>query len=589
MTIKPMNLKTLLGLTLVAGAMASCSLDEQEIPASELYAREFYKTFGLNVSEEGMNVVEQKSVTMSCSKPTHVKIYELQNGEYRLAAEYEDVTNKTITFDGIKGDDTSFLVNCDGAMYFAKNGATVNYSPVATRAASRGPLRTSVIPSGVTSISKNSAYTKITSTNNDHVIENLSKGDGKNSLTTGYLDLTDQVLLQVDKGNSFTFYPVYWNSKKQHTVGVYYYDSNSQKHEIDVYKDKEGDELQFSLNGDDTYTTTLANSVNCFDYGDQGTVKISSPFSFNAKGYTMTASQDVAAGIYVRITDQNGTKTYYSDKDQNPNNISHFAYRVITEGGKDYSYYAFDDPDDNGGEGDYDFNDFVMYVGAKLTPASDNLSGWTVACEDLGGTFDFDFNDVVFQVYYAKGHDYITIIPLAAGGTLPVKLQITINDNHYDISDGDWHNHFGRNKGTYNYGQMINTCFGSVNYERNVYPIKVTSDALKDFSMATYTTQKDRAGKFRLLVQHDNQEWVSVNMPGKDEKPQILVLPIDWRWPKELKRINTIYPTFGEWGTGYSEGETNNWVNNIKDADQLTEEDFYKHVVGRKAYEPNLQ
>ncbi len=586
-----MNIKAILGLALVAGGLASCSLEEQEIPAEELYTREFYKTFGLNASNEGMNVVEEKSVTMNCSKPTHVKIYELQDGEYRLAAEYEDVTNKTITFDGIKGDNTAFLVNCDGAMYFAKNGATLNYNPVSSRTVKYGPLRTSVVPEGVTSIVINSNYTEITGSNNDNVIKQLSENNEKSNITNNVLSLTDQVLIQVDKGNSMTFYPVYWNSKKQHTVGVYYYDSYSVRHEIDVYKDKEGDELQYKLN--DNWTTTLSNSENSINYGDQGSISVLSPFNCNAKGYTMTASGDIAAGIYVRMTVNGEEKTYYSDKSLNENDLCCFAYKVITEGSKEYSYYAFDDPNENGGEGDRDFNDFVMYVGQKLTPASENLNGWTVACEDLGGTFDFDFNDVVFQVYYVKGHDYITIVPLAAGGTLPVKLQIAIDNKWYDISDGDWHNHFGSKKGIYNSTQMINTCYGGSDYERSIYPIMVTNNAWSEgtsgFSMTTYTTSQNNAGNFRLMVKHDDQDWESVNQPGKDEKPQILVLPLSWRWPKELVRINTIYSSFGEWGDKYSQGNENNWVNNIQNKDELTEQDFYKHVVGRKAYTPEIK
>ncbi len=587
--MKAKNTKTLLALALLAGGLASCSVEEQEIPAEELYTREFYKTFGLNVSNEGMNVVEEKSVTMNCSKPTHVKIYELQDGEYRLAAEYEDVTNKTITFDGIKGDNTAFLVNCDGAMYFAKNGATLNYNPVATRAA-RGPLKTSVVPSNVgSSIVLNSNYTEITGSNNDNVIKQLSENNEKSNISNNVLSLTEQVLIQVDKNNTMTFYPVYWNSKKQHTVGVYYYDSNSVRHEIDVYKDKEGDELQYKVNSN--WTTTVSGSENSFNFGDQGTITASSPFNCNAKGYTMTASEDVAAGIYVRVNVNGVEKTYYSDKSLN-DGVCCFAYKVITEGTKEYSYYAFDDPSDNGGEGDRDFNDFVMYVGQKLKPASDNLNGWTVACEDLGGTFDFDFNDVVFQVYYVKGHDYITIVPLAAGGTLPVKLQMAINNKWYDISYGDWHNHFGSKAGTYDSTQMINTCYGGSDYERSIYPIMVTNSAWKEsstgFSMTNYTTYQNNAGNFRLLVKHDNEEWESVNQPGKDEKPQILVLPLSWRWPKELVRINSIYPTFGEWGDGYNQGYTNTWVNNIQNKDELTEQDFYKHVVGRKAYTPKI-
>lgn len=55
--MKPMNIKAILGLALVAGSFASCSVDQQELPSEELYARNFYKTFGVNFSSEGFNVV----------------------------------------------------------------------------------------------------------------------------------------------------------------------------------------------------------------------------------------------------------------------------------------------------------------------------------------------------------------------------------------------------------------------------------------------------------------------------------------------------------------------------------------------------
>ncbi len=139
---------------------------------------------------------------------------------------------------------------------------------------------------------------------------------------------------------------------------------------------------------------------------------------------------------------------------------------------------------------------------------------------------------------------------------------------------------------------MINTCYGGSDYERHILPIKVTNTVWSEnptgFSMTNYTIYQNNAGDFRLMVQHDGETWESVNQPGKDEKPQILVLPLSWRWPKELVRINTIYPTFGEWGDGYNQGYTNNWVNNIQNKDELTEEEFYKHVVGRQAHTPTL-
>ncbi len=569
-----MKIQTLLGAALMAGCLASCSVEEQEIPASELYAREFYKTFGVNGSDEGFNVVEQKSVRVCSSKPSSVKIFELQGGEYRLAANYENVTDRTILFDGVKGDDTPYIVSIDGAKFYAKNGGTVTYN-----GQSGTVLNSNAVPDEYSSVvTKSDNYMTITCETNDKTFKTFSEGNGQDK-TEVFTEIKQSSYITAAEGSSFTLFPAYWNSSKKHTVGIYFYNEKG-LHHIPFYTDHGGDELQFQVNGN---YTTVTGADDCFDFGEAGKATYTEGFSFNSKGYTFKASESVLAGIYVQI----GENIYYSDAEMNGGKC-YFAYKTQGTSGKGYSFYCFDDPSDDGGEGDKDYNDVVIYIGQTLTPTSLESLGWTVACEDLGGTFDFDFNDIVFQVYYVSGNNWISIIPLAAGGTLPAYLQMQRNGNWYDISK-EWHSHFGAKQDTYNSSQMINTCFNGADYERKIWPIRVTLSS-NSFSMENYTTQLDNAGKFRLRVQHDNKEWESVNQPGKGEKPQILVLPLEWRWPKELVRINSIYPTFGEWGDGYSQGKTNNWVNNIQNADNLTEDRFYKHVVSRgQSYQPSTE
>ncbi len=578
--MRTLNYKLLLGIALLGGGLASCSVDEN-VPSSaeENYTREFIKQFGLNISNEGMNVVEQKSVHVKCSKPSYVQISELQGGEYRLAANYDNVTDQTITFDGVKGDNSPYIVSCDGAKFYAENGGTVTYNAqgATTRAAAKAPLKSSAIPNEYSSVvTRSDNYTTITCELDDKTFKTLSEGNGMDK-TEIFTVLSESNYIAAAEGSSFTFYPAYWNSPKKHTVGVYFYNKDGM-HRIPFWSDKEGDDLQFKVNGN--WTTTVEGATNCFDYGDAGKVTWAAGFTFNSKGYTFTAYESIIAGLYVQI----GNKIYYSDKALNDGK-NYFAYRTLGNNSKAYSFLCFDDPSDDGGEGDKDFNDLVVYLPQKVTPISLQSLGWTVACEDLGGTFDFDFNDVVFQVYHVSGNKWISVVPLAAGGTLPAKLQINRNDQWWDVSK-EWHSHFGATEDTYNSGEMINTCFNGANYERTVWPIKVNLSN-SNFSMAAYATGLDNAGRFRLMVKHNGKTWESVNLPGKDERPQILVLPVDWRWPKELKRINTIYPTFGDWGDGYSQGKTNNWVNNIQNSEDLTEDNFYKNLVSRgTAYEP---
>ena len=571
--MKLMNIKTLLGLTLMAGAMASCSLEEQEIPASEQYAREFYKNFGTNLPTEGMNVVEQKSVKLNCSQPTHVRIYEVQCGEYRLAADWEDVTDKTITFDGVKNDNTPFLVTCDNAAFYVENGGTVTFNPQGVSSKHKSPLRTSVVPTDATNISLSSDYKEITCDKGDETFKQLSTNNGQ---AHGMFTVSYKQYLNVKRGDEFTMYPVYWNSPKKHTVGFYYYDSNNTKHEVPVYTDKGGDELQFKVDGE--YTTTLENAEDCWNYGDKGNVTYTDEFQFRAKGYTVTASQDAGVGIYVEVDG----KKYYSNSDEN-GGVSYFAYKHVIESGSGYTYFMFDDPNGEG-VGDRDFNDLVIYCPQTMTPTSTGTVGWTVACEDLGGTFDYDFNDIVFQVYHVSGQKWLSIVPVAAGGTLPAYLYFTRNNKDWPISK-EWHQHFGETDNTYSSSTMINTCYGGADYERTVQPIQIELGS-GNFTMTTYTNEFDYAGRFTVKVKRADGEIESINAPGTAKEPQVLVLPVDWRWPKELVRINTIYPTFGEWGAGYVDGENNKWVNNIQNEDNLTEKNFYLHVKARDPYTP---
>ena len=571
-----MNKKTLFALFLAAAGLASCSVEDQVIPASEQYAREFYKNFGTNWSSEGMNVVEQKSVHVSSTMPTHVLIYEVQCGEYRLAADYENVTDKTITFDGMKNDNTPFLVTCDNAAFYVENGGTVTFDPQGVSSNLKSLTRSSVVPAETKNISNSSEYKEITCDKGDKTFEQLST---KNGQAHGIFTVSNKQFLNVRRGDSFTIYPAYWNSPKKHTVGFFYYDSNNTKHEVPVYTDKGGDELQFKVGNEDTYTTTQANVEDCWDYGEKGKVAYKENFQFQAKGYEVTASQDAGVGIYVEVDG----KKYYSNSEENGGK-SYFAYKHVSESGSGYTYFMFDDPNDNGDVGDRDFNDLVIYCPQFFTPISTEAVGWTVACEDLGGTFDYDFNDIVFQVYHVSGQKKVNIVPVAAGGTLPAKLYFHRNRKDWPISY-EWHEHFGETRGTYSSSTMINTCYGGADYERNVYPIQLELSN-GNFSMDQYATEFEAAGRFTVKVERADGTISSINAPSQDKEPQVLILPVGWRWPKELVRINTSYPTFGTWGEGYEDGASNRWVYNIQNEDKLTEANFYRQVNARDPYTP---
>ena len=189
---------------------------------------------------------------------------------------------------------------------------------------------------------------------------------------------------------------------------------------------------------------------------------------------------------------------------------------------------------------DYDMNDMLFKVKGNL-----NLHGnppieiytidpeeysWIVACEDLGSTFDTDFNDAVFRLSYnssGNNNSDLVITPLAAGGTLPIYLYYGENN----IGGDEFHT-------------LINE---DIKPENGRYPV-LHADRKRDENNArTFTipvpnnfsiANTDFISNFKIRVNQGNDSYFINNEGIKEGKaPQMLFLPEDWRWPKELKSI----------------------------------------------------
>lgn len=571
-----MNIKTLFGFTLAASAMASCSVEEQELPAEELYTRAFYKEFGLVDKNQDWNVVEQKSITINTNSPAHVKVYEMQNNEYRLAADYENVTDgQTITFDGTEGDNSLFLVSINGLMLSATNGATVGSN---SSAPSRARRRTSLIENN-SPVTKSDSYTEVPLiTDNTSPLYKITKDGQDNS--AGLTQESNFLQAQQDKAQ--TYYPVFWNSKNHHTVGIFYTEDGKNITTIPIYKDHEGDEVQYYFEPQ-SGTSGEAGWQNATN--DNSMLKdgytVDASKGVHAKGFTVNLDKGKVYGMYVQI----GEKIYYSAAELNTDKQQHFAtyikryYDSDNKVSKTHTYLMFDDPTENNGKGDKDFNDLVFYIPEQLTPITEQEVGWTVACEDLGGTYDFDFNDLVFRVYHTAGYDYATIQPLAAGGTLPAYLKlVTLNDDgtstKNDVSK-EWHSYFGA--GNYTSSTMINTF--SITETKNKL-IKIEGLG-RNFTMTKFAKSLTEAGGFMIDVTQANGLQHSIIGPTPSSKtpsaPQILVLPLNWHWPVELVDIRTVYkggsvtteidgikttttyPSFSDWAKDVTQNQ--GWVN----------------------------
>ena len=552
-----MKIKTILGVALAAGTLVSCSVEDDnntQTPASETYARDFIKTFGAINAKQNWNMIEQKSINIDVDVPTQVKVYELQGGEYRLAANYSNVTRQTITFDGVKGDDTNFMVSIGGKMYAAENGQTFSIKNDASSA-----LRAIKIPEEhqTSGFITRGSKTVIQLASGDNIMNNLAK-NGVDHIESGLVHEMAFGRERLAQHQSISFYPIYWNSPNKHVAGIYYHKTNGELVRIPMYADKadtykndaDKEDLGFYHSYDFIKSTSSAvpaqtDAEDCWHYAkttvlldNSWDVEYEKGFKFCSRPYIITPQEEaIAAGIYVEV---NGV-CYYTEAALNPDSKAHFAETVMTRGdGSDevYTYLCFDE------DGDNDYNDLVFYTPRAITPVTGNELQWTVACEDLGGTYDYDFNDLVFRVLHTSGNDYATIIPLAAGGTLPATLYY----NNIEISK-EWHQHFGTG---YDSNVMINTGNESTN---TVWPIRVEG-LPTDWSMSAFTS---KSNGLNIRVTRADGTIQSVTAPSDGEAPQMLILPYEWSWPTEMTRIDTAYPGFGEWGQNYT---NNTWVNN---------------------------
>ena len=545
--MKSINLKTIFALSVASVSFAACSVEEdaaKSVPVQESYTRDFIKTFGTINPNQDWNVVEQKNVTINSTSPVDVLIFEKQGGKYKLAADYKAVSgSKTITFDGMEGDNTSFIVSLNGNMVFASNGETLNYNGSSASRIKRAAEASSWV-------TRNGEATTITLANKDGKFTKL-KNEGADHYDS-ILEICDEygVSFTIYQGYNKTLFPVYHGSKKSYELGVYYYDKEEGTNiYVPMYKTGEHDDDFGEITGTD-------------ERGRGGQIA--------SHGYTISPTKEIVASIYVKC----GDKYYYSNPKLNENEQELFATASVTQTGDGgYRYIAFDDPEDN--NGDNDFNDLIFMNYYKYTSGEtseitkkDTIS-YLVACEDLGGTFDYDFNDVVFRVSHVSGNSYLTINPVAAGGTLEAYLCY-----NNEVVSNEWHKHFGNG---HDISDMINTGYGIT--ESNIMSIRLNG-VPTDFSMTKFSSAD---GGFSVKVMGKNgKETTTVTGPNKGAAPQMLVLPSDWKWPKELTNIVTTYPKFGEWGANYTDPT---WVETITNGNYIDMDEKKFKSTGEKTVE----
>ena len=505
--------------------MPSCLKDK----AIEAYNEDFVSVFGETDPMHTWKMVDNQSVAMNLDKPSRVKIYVKVDNAYRLAADYENVSgSRTLTFDAPMGCQ-DIHVTVDGVPYYGVNSRTEGQ----------------VINSPVTKTEefKEFTYGQISTFHND------GKTLPESQDNTGRVSSTGCRI--ISNGQTYKFYPIYWGGIFYHNYGLYYYDANKVRHEIDFYDHKVTDCLQYkdvngewqNLTADYAYDYFFPKSGSEPQYNSGDAV-------LKSRCYTIDLPAGTEFGFYVDITHKkdDGSESdrgrFYSDPELNDEGqtnkpFSAFANLHINNDTQT-SYITVEDYNDN------DYNDFIFMLEGQHTHVVDNPVKYIYAVEDLGGTNDFDFNDVVFSVSHVAGKENATVQPLAAGGIYPA--YICFNGKSY----GEIHGKFGKETNV-----MVNTQKGTTkNSMVKADPFLVKVGA-KWSNTATSYGESGNGFSVKVDIPNRQDKEVTTCAPGQGAPPQMLVLSEDWLWPIEKKSIAEAYINFGEWGANY---QTQTWV-----------------------------
>ena len=505
--------------------MTSGVIDKREmVSAEDQYNKEFESVFGETDPNHTWKMVDNRLIEVNLDKPSRVKIYVKVGKNYKLVADYENVTGKQqLPFDAPMGCEDVY-VTVDGVPYQSAGS------------------RTSIIPDGETVISEGSDYRIYKYGDIEGFFDDTEK-------LPEYEDNTKKITLDyrafAESDKTYTFYPLFWNADFSHTFGLYYY-RGEKMYKVDFYKDKGGDCLQYYNRDEQKWENVTDNYV--FSY-----IK-NKGFTDNedvlrCKPYTVDFPDDTSEfGFYVKVYEPDQTEPraiYYSNPALNEaNSISSFAYLEVDGN----TYITIEDHN----HGDFDYNDFIFVMEGTQEHIIEEPTEYIYAVEDLGGTDDFDFNDVVFSVSHVSGQPHATVKPLAAGGTLPAHIYFG------NTLCGEVHGKFGVNTNV-----MVNTAEGTTKtsmMQASPFVVQVGGN----------WSHTDSDDTFKVMVEKNgNVTIVTTPVPGQHAAPQILVLAEDWLWPTERTRIDKAYPDFGVWGGNYTnstwvdriEGPVVNWIN----------------------------
>ena len=179
-------------------------------------------------------------------------------------------------------------------------------------------------------------------------------------------------------------------------------------------------------------------------------------------------------------------------------------------------------------DGDDNYTDWIVRISpAKVKGTTINYEGRIMA-EDLtvDSNSDWDFNDVVFDWAIKDGKAYIKL--LAAGGTLPIRVGGTRNDNTSEPANSVEIHSADKGLG----GYMVNT---GVN----------AGPAYKEFVLEDHEYTAGGANGSLVTVQ---KRGVWVEITAEQGKPAgKFNSPVGTKWCEEYANITKVYSGFAAW------------------------------------------
>lgn len=214
--------------------LQSCQQEPLRITAEEEYIREFYKTFKNVDPDHDWNLAQKSTVTVKTSVPSSIRVLADVKGTRYLFADYKDAQGTTEIPVTLPKGVSDIIVSVNGQKFPSTLGATVDATSAKSRIINGSEVNFTTEDALEWKIEPETVFATVAmqdylATYGEDDPKNLSKG------TNSFYILSD--------GEEHTFFPFYWQTNKNHCLGIYVVDDNDESKITihDLYYSKSGE------------------------------------------------------------------------------------------------------------------------------------------------------------------------------------------------------------------------------------------------------------------------------------------------------------------------------------------------------------